>query len=214
MWSGDAEVFTVILINLLPHREVARKRRKDLFNISAGLCAVLGGVLAGLVFLVIQAQTDEQMARNALLRTEIKIFDAQIKEITTLESEIAALQARQQAVEDLQSDRNIPVYLLSELARILPEGVYLKAIVQTGADVSLQGVAQSNERVSELLRELSDGSDWFTQPQLIEIVASSIKLSDRDQRRVANFNIRFKLLRASQVDAKKGVKQPAAKSKG
>lgn len=214
MWSGDAEVFTVILINLLPHREVARKRRKDLFNISAGLCAVLGGVLAGLVFLVIQAQTDEQMARNALLRTEIKIFDAQIKEITTLESEIAALQARQQAVEDLQSDRNIPVYLLSELARILPEGVYLKAIAQTGADVSLQGVAQSNERVSELLRELSDGSDWFTQPQLIEIVASSIKLSDRDQRRVANFNIRFKLLRASQVDAKKGVKQPAAKSKG
>lgn len=204
----------MILINLLPHREVARKRRKDLFNISAGLCAVLGGVLAGLVFLVIQAQTDEQMARNALLRTEIKIFDAQIKEITTLESEIAALQARQQAVEDLQSDRNIPVYLLSELARILPEGVYLKAIAQTGADVSLQGVAQSNERVSELLRELSDGSDWFTQPQLIEIVASSIKLSDRDQRRVANFNIRFKLLRASQVDAKKGVKQPAAKSKG
>lgn len=204
----------MILINLLPHREVARKKRKDLFNISAALCAVLGGVLAGFVFLAIQAQTDDQMARNAMLRTEINILDVQIKEIATLESEIVALQARQQAVEDLQSDRNIPVYLLSELARILPEGVYLKAIAQTGADVSLQGVAQSNERVSELLRELSDGSDWFTQPQLIEIVASSIKLSDRDQRRVANFNIRFKLLRASEVDAKKGVKQPAAKSKG
>jgi type IV pilus assembly protein PilN len=204
----------VILINLLPHREVARKKRKDLFNIYAALAAVVGGILAGLVLLVIQGQTDAQMARNELLRTEIKIFDVQIKEIATLEAEIAALQARQQAVENLQSDRNIPVHLLSELARILPEGVYLKAITQTGPDVALQGVAQSNERVSELLRELSGGSDWFTQPQLIEITASSVQLSARDQRRVANFSIRFKLLSASQVDAKKGVNKPAAKAKG
>ncbi len=204
----------MILINLLPHREVARKKRKDLFNIYAALAAVVGGILAGLVLLVIQGQTDAQMARNELLRTEIKIFDVQIKEIATLEAEIAALQARQQAVENLQSDRNIPVHLLSELARILPEGVYLKAITQTGPDVALQGVAQSNERVSELLRELSGGSDWFTQPQLIEITASSVQLSARDQRRVANFSIRFKLLSASQVDAKKGVNKPAAKAKG
>ena len=204
----------MILINLLPHREVARKKRKDLFNIYAALAAVVGGILAGLVLLVIQGQTDAQMTRNELLRTEIKIFDVQIKEIATLEAEIAALQARQQAVENLQSDRNIPVHLLSELARILPEGVYLKAITQTGPDVALQGVAQSNERVSELLRELSGGSDWFTQPQLIEITASSVQLSARDQRRVANFSIRFKLLSASQVDAKKGVNKPAAKAKG
>ena len=204
----------MILINLLPHREVARKKRKDLFNIYAALAAVVGGILAGLVLLVIQGQTDAQMARNELLRTEIKIFDVQIKEIATLEAEIAALQARRQAVENLQSDRNIPVHLLSELARILPEGVYLKAITQTGPDVALQGVAQSNERVSELLRELSGGSDWFTQPQLIEITASSVQLSARDQRRVANFSIRFKLLSASQVDAKKGVNKPAAKAKG
>jgi type IV pilus assembly protein PilN len=197
----------VILINLLPHREVARKRRKDLFNLSVGLAALLGGILAGLTFLVIQSQTEAQQARNQLLRNEIKIFDAQIKDIANLEAEITALQARQQAVEDLQSDRNMPVYLLSELVRLLPDGVYVKSLTQTGQDVALLGTAQSNERVSELLRNLNGGSPWFTQPQLVEIVAGSVKLSDRDQRRVANFNLRFKVLRTSEL-----AKQQAAQS--
>jgi type IV pilus assembly protein PilN len=197
----------VILINLLPHREVARKRRKDLFNLSVGLAALLGGILAGLTFLVIQSQTEAQQARNQLLRNEIKIFDAQIKDIANLEAEITALQARQQAVEDLQSERNMPVYLLSELVRLLPDGVYVKSLTQTGQDVALLGTAQSNERVSELLRNLNGGSPWFTQPQLVEIVAGSVKLSDRDQRRVANFNLRFKVLRTSEL-----AKQQAAQS--
>lgn len=193
----------MILINLLPHREIARKRRKDLFNVSAGLSAGLGLAIAGLVFTVLQAQTEAQAARNNMLRNEIKIFDAQIKEIANLEAEIVALQARQQAVEDLQADRNVPVHLLSELTRLLPDGVYVKSLTQNGLDVSMQGVAQSNERVSELLRDLASGSDWFAQPQLIEIVAGSVKLSDRDQRRVANFSIRFKLQRPADVAKRK-----------
>ncbi len=193
----------MILINLLPHREIARKRRKDLFNVSAGLAAGLGLAIAGLIFTVLQSQTDAQVARNNLLRNDIKVFDSQIKEIANLEAEIVALQARQQAVEDLQADRNVPVHLLSELTRLLPDGVYVKSLTQTGMDVSMQGVAQSNERVSELLRDLAGGSDWFTQPQLIEIVAGSVKLSDRDQRRVANFSIRFKLQRPADVEKRK-----------
>lgn len=203
----------MILINLLPHREVARKRRKDLFNLSVGLSALVGGLIAGMVFLVIQGQTEAQQARNQLLRNEIKIFDGQIKEIANLESEITALQARQQAVEDLQSDRNMPVYLLSELVRLLPDGVYLKSLTQTGQDVVVQGTAQSNERVSELLRNLNGGSPWFTQPQLIEIVAGSVKLSERDQRRVANFNVRFKVLRTSELEKQSAADAAAAKAK-
>lgn len=203
----------MILINLLPHREIARKRRKDLFNVSAGLSALLGLAIAGLVFLVLQAQADAQLARNNLLQSEIKVFDGQIKEIANLEAEIVALRARQQAVEDLQADRNVPVHLLSELNRLLPDGVYIKTLTQNGLDVTVQGVAQSNERVSELLRDLNSASSWFAQPQLVEIVAGSVKLSDRDQRRVANFSIRFKLQRPADVDKKLAALNADAKAK-
>ena len=97
----------MILINLLPHREAARKRRKDVFNVSLGASALLGGLIAGTIFLWYQAAIASQQSNNVLLETEIKKLEAQIKDIATLESEIAALRARQQAVEDLQSDRNL-----------------------------------------------------------------------------------------------------------
>jgi type IV pilus assembly protein PilN len=190
----------VILINLLPHREAARKRRKDLFNVSLGLSALSGGLIAGLIFLWFQAQISSQQNQNQILQTEIKRFDAQIKDIAGLEAEIAALRARQQAVEDLQSDRNLPVHLLTELVRQLPEGVYVNSMRQDGQSVALLGVAQSNERVSELLRNLGNNSPWFARPELVEIVAGSVTLSPRDQRRVANFNIKVKLVRATEAE--------------
>jgi len=189
----------VILINLLPHREVARKRRKDTFNATLGASALAGGLIAGFAFLWISNQTSNQQDRNQVLSTEIKKFDVQIKDIANLESEIAALKARQQAVEDLQSDRNMPVHLLTELVTQLPEGVYVNSMVQVGQDVTLKGVAQSNERVSELLRNLGGKSAWFTRPELIEIVAGSVALAARDQRRVSNFTVRVKLVRASEA---------------
>jgi type IV pilus assembly protein PilN len=202
----------VILINLLPHREIARRRRKELFNIGLGASALAGGMLAGAIFLSLQAQISSQKDINQILQTEITKFDAQIKDIAGLEAEIAALRARQQAVEDLQSDRNLPVHLLTELVKQLPDGVFINSMRQDGQILELKGVAQSNERVSELLRNLSNNSQWFTKPDLVEIVAGSVTLAARDVRRVSNFNIKVKLLRASDVENVKpaAVDAPAA----
>jgi type IV pilus assembly protein PilN len=190
----------VILINLLPHREAARKLRKDVFNASLGLAALAGGLFAGIIFLGFQAQISDQQGRNQLLQTEIRRFDAQIKDIAGLESEITALRARQQAVEDLQADRNLPVHLLTELVKQLPDGVYIVSMRQDNQTVTLQGVAQSNERVSELLRNLGNNTPWFSKPELVEIVAGTVTLPPREQRRVANFTIRVRLMRASEAE--------------
>jgi type IV pilus assembly protein PilN len=192
----------VILINLLPHREIARKRRKELFNVSLGLSVFVGGLVAGLIFLWFQSQISTQQDQNQLLQSEIGKFDLQIKEIAGLEGEIAALLARQQAVENLQADRNMPVHLLTELVQQLPDGVYISSLRQDGQNVALQGVAQSNERVSELLRNLANNSPWFSRPELVEIVAGSVNLSPRDVRRVSNFQIRVKLVRATEAQQK------------
>jgi len=189
----------VILINLLPHREAARKRRREMFYAALGASAFAGAMIAGGIYLWYAAQISEQQNRNLVLTTEIKKLEAQIKDIATLQAEIAALRARQQAVEDLQSDRNVPVHLLNELVAQLPDGVYLTSMRQTNNVVAVTGVAQSNERVSELLRNLSSGSAWITRPELVEIVASSVALSPRDQRRVANFSMRMTLLRTSEA---------------
>lgn len=187
----------MILINLLPHREAARKQRKDIFNLSLGAAALLGGLIAGGIFLWFQAQINLQQQKNLVLTNEIKILDGQIKEIAGLEGEIAALRARQQAVEDLQADRNQPVHLLTELVKQLPDGVFIGSMRQENQNVTLVGVAQSNERVSELLRNLANNTPWFTKPELVEIVASSIAVSPREQKRVANFTILVRLVRAN-----------------
>ncbi len=189
----------MILINLLPHREAARKQRRDGFNVSLGAAFLLGGLIAGMVFLWFQGRISEQQGRNTTLSSEIKRLEGQIKDIASLESEIAALRARQQAVEDLQADRNVPVHLLSELVNQFPDGVYITSMRQEKQTVALQGVAQSNERVSELLRNLSTGTPWFSKPELVEIVAGSMAITPRDVKRVANFSMRVQLNRASDV---------------
>lgn len=189
----------MILINLLPHREAARKKRLDIFNLSLGASALAGVVIAGVIYLWLQGQISAQQDQNTILQKEIRVLEGQIKEIAGLEGEIAALRARQQAVEDLQSDRNLPVHLLSELVKQLPDGVYITSMRQENQLVSLQGIAQSNERVSELLRSLANNTPWFTKPELIEIVASNVTLGSRDQRRVSNFTIRVRLVRASEA---------------
>ena len=190
----------MILINLLPHREAARKRRRDVFNISLGTSALVGGLIAGGIFLWYQAQISSQQGKNQMLTSEIKKLEVQIKDIASLEAEIAGLRARQQAVEDLQADRNIPVHLLTELVKQLPDGVYISSMKQDNQLVTLGGVAQSNERVSELLRNLANNTPWFAKPELIEIVAGSVALSPREQKRVANFTIRVRLMRASEAE--------------
>ena len=189
----------MILINLLPHREAARKRRQEAFYAALGASALAGGVIAGVIFLWFAAQISNQQGRNQVLTAEIKRLEGQIKDIATLQQEIAALRARQQAVEDLQADRNMPVHLLNELVRQLPDGVYITAVKQDNQVVAINGIAQSNERVSELLRNLGNNSPWLTRPELIEIVAGNVTLGGRDQRRVSNFTVKVRLLRASEA---------------
>ncbi|MGE4241681.1 PilN domain-containing protein [Ramlibacter sp.] len=205
----------MILINLLPHREAARKRRREGFFVSLGISALLGGVIAGMVFLWYQAQISGQQSRNTILTNEIKRLEGQIKDIATLQNEIAALRARQQAVEDLQADRNLPVHLVNELVRLLPEGIYFTALRQENQAVTLTGQAQSNERVSELLRNLGNGSAWLTRPELVEIVAANTNLGGRDARRISNFTIRVRLLRASEAQkAASGASAPESARTG
>ncbi|MDQ8015515.1 MAG: PilN domain-containing protein [Bordetella sp.] len=204
----------MILINLLPHREAARKRRRENFYASLGAAALIGGLLAGAGYVWLQTQITEQQSKNGFLQAEIKKLDDEIKEISTLQAEITALGARQQAVEDLQGDRNLPVHLLNELVRQLPDGVYLTSMKQDNRIVTLQGMAQSNERVSELLRNLGNSSPWLVKPELVEITAATVALSQRDQRRVANFTVRVGVKRPT--DDKKpaaagGAAQPGAK---
>lgn len=189
----------MILINLLPHREAARKRRRDAFNVSIGLAALVGGLIAGAIFLWFSTHISNQQKKNNILSGEIKVLERQIKDIAGLETEIAALRARQQAVEDLQADRNQPVHLMTELSKQLPDGVYVASMRQENQTVTLQGVAQSNERVSELLRNLANNTPWFSKPELVEIVAANVTLAARDQKRVSNFTIRVRLMRASEA---------------
>ena len=130
----------MILINLLPHREAARKRRRDVFFAALGASALAGGVIAGVIYLWFATQISNQQNRNLVLTTEIKRLEAQIKDIANLQAEIAGLRARQQAVEDLQADRNMPVHLLNELVRQLPDGVYMTNLKQENQVVTISGM--------------------------------------------------------------------------
>ena len=187
----------MILVNLLPHREAARKRRRELFFTTLGIAALVGGLICGGVYSWYQTQISAQKEKNLTLKNEITKLEGQIKDIAGLQQEIAALRARQTAVEDLQGNRNLPVYLLDELVKQLPDGVYITSMRQDNQNVLLTGVAQSNERVSELLRNLNNNSPWLTRPELIEITAATVALTPRDQRRVSNFSMRVSLKRAS-----------------
>lgn len=191
----------MILINLLPHREAARKRRREAFQAAMLASFLVGLLISVLVYTWFQGLVTDQQEKNTYLTQEIKSLEVQIKEIATLEEEITALQARQKAVEDLQSDRNLPVHLFTELVNQLPDGVYITSIKQADQAITMQGMAQSNERVSEMLRNLSNNTPWLAKPELVEIVASNLSLSARDQRRVATFNLRFQLVRSSEAKA-------------
>jgi type IV pilus assembly protein PilN len=144
---------------------------------------------------VIGEMTSTQQARNDFLKTEIARLDGQIRDIENLRAEIEALKARQKAVEDLQIDRNTPVYLLDELVKQTPEGVYLTAVKQTDQVVAVTGVAQTNERVSEFLRNTQYSSPWLEKPELVEIKVANANPAMRDQRRLFEFSMRVTLKR-------------------
>jgi type IV pilus assembly protein PilN len=185
----------VILINLLPHREEKRKARKRAFFVGLGVSAAVGAGIVGVWLTVLQQMTAAQQSRNEFLSAEIKRLELQIKDIASLRAEIEALKARQKAVEDLQTDRNMPVYLLNELVKQTPEGVYLSEIKQNGQVVAVKGIAQTNERVSELLRNTAYNSPWLERPELVEIKAANVVTAGKDSRRLYEFAMRVTIKR-------------------
>jgi type IV pilus assembly protein PilN len=200
----------VILINLLPHREEKRRQRKRAFFVGVAASAVTGLAIVGLWYTVVDQMTAAQESRNEYLRAEIRRLDVQIKDIANLRAEIDALKARQTAVEDLQTNRNLPVQLLSEIVKQTPEGVYLTAIRQTGQVIAINGTAQTNERVSELLRNTLYNSPWLEKPELLEIRAATQTLANREQRRLFDFSMRVTLKRPQASAPATAASAPAA----
>ena len=204
----------MIKINLLPHREARRKHKKAAFIALMAVSAALGVVLVMLVGGYNASRISIQNERNEVIRAENRVLDKQIAEIATLKQEIEALKARQQAVEDLQGDRNQPVYLLEELVRQTPQGVYLKSFKQEGQKVTLAGSAQSQERVAELLRNLATGSVWLERPELIEVRAVPL-VGSKNGKKIGEFTMSVGIKRPRDKDkldgdAKKAGAKPAA----
>jgi type IV pilus assembly protein PilN len=188
-------------INLLPHREERRKRARQHFFVLAGGTAILGILIVGLMHTFYVTRIDAQKERNAFLNSEIVKLD---KEIKKLRDEIAALLARKQVIETLQADRAQTVHLLDELVRQMPDGVYLRQVTQRGLRINIKGYAQSNARVSTLMRNI-DSSPWLEAPQLIEVHAATV-----EKRRVSEFDMYLSLKRVASKDAKdQGGKAPA-----
>jgi type IV pilus assembly protein PilN len=191
-----------VRVNLLPHREERRKRGRQHFSVLAGLTAALGVAVVGAGYLYISGMIATQQDRNAFLKTEIAKLDKEIAEIKKLKDEIAALLARKQIIETLQADRAQTVHLLDQLVRQMPEGVYLKSLRQRGLAVNLQGYAQSNARVSTLMRNI-ESSPWLADPKLVEIKASTV-----NKKRLSEFNMNIMVKRVQLKDA---AKAPAKK---
>lgn len=193
----------MIRINLLPHREAKRKQKQAAFVALMSLGALAGVALVLLVGAYNASRIAVQNERNLVLKNANADLDKKIASIASLKSEIEALKARQQAVEDLQGDRNQPVYLLDELVRQVPDGVYLKSFKQDGQKVQLNGVAQSQERVAELLRNLSGVSPWLERPELTEVRAATLAQS-KTGRKVVEFNLTVAIKRSRETDDKDG----------
>lgn len=206
----------MILINLLPHREEKRKRRRAAFFLGLGLAAASGALVVAMWFLVLQQMTATQQGRNEFLNAEIRKLETQIKDIATLRAEIDALKARQKAVEDLQVDRNVPVHVLNELVKQTPEGVYYTSIKQDGQILTLAGLAQTNERVSELLRNTANHSEWLTKPELVEIKVATPQgqgaAARSDQRRLSDFSVRVSIKLPAAAEAASAASAPPAKA--
>jgi type IV pilus assembly protein PilN len=185
----------VILINLLPHREERRKRKKVAFFAGLGVAAAAGLGVVGLWYAVVQQMTAAQQGRNQFLVSEIGKLEAQIKDIATLKAEIESLKARQKAVEDLQIDRNLPVHLLNELVKQTPEGIYFSGVRQDGQILSVNGIAQTQERVSELLRNTAYNSEWLVRPELIESKSATVVAASKEQKRLFDFSVRLTVKR-------------------
>jgi type IV pilus assembly protein PilN len=200
----------MIRINLLPHREQKRQARQRQFVSLAIVVAALGLAVFGLGHVLFQAQIENQESRNQLLKSEIAKLDEQIKEIDKLREQTQALLARKQVVETLQTNRTEAVHILDQMVRQLPDGIYLKGMKQVGTKVTLVGYAQSNARVSTLMRNI-EASPWLEHPELVEIKAVASPLSK--DLRVNEFTLSFKVKRAAPPEQAKPTAAPRGATK-
>ncbi|MBQ5949173.1 PilN domain-containing protein [Massilia sp. ST3] len=202
----------MIRINLLPHREAKRKQKQAAFY----ALLALGGAAGIAVVLAVGGYNARQLSvqdeRNLVLKKANAELDKQIAEIKTLKEEIEALKARQQAVQDVQGDRNMPVYLLDELVRQTPEGMHLKSLKQDGRRVVLTGYAQSQERVADLLRNLSGNSPWLERPELTEVKAATLAQS-KTGRKVVEFTLSVSIKRPTDGEEEGQDEAPANDAK-
>lgn len=186
----------MIRINLLPHREEAKKAKREQFYVLTGLVSVLGALIVFAIYTLIDSQITAQASKNDFLKQEIAALDKELDQIKRLKEQTQALLARKRVIESLQRDRGETVYLLSEMVKQVPEGVYIKTLKQDGLKVNITGYAQSNARVSALMRNI-ESSQWVEKPQLVEVKASIL-----NGRRINEFNMNFMLTRAKpEVDS-------------
>lgn len=190
----------MILINLLPYREARREARKRAYFAGLGLSAVAGAALVGLGWLMLQSLISNQQDRNRYLEQENARLDEQIKDIAELKAEIEALTRRQQAVEALQGERNLPVHMLNELARLAPEGVYFTTLKQSDKSVELVGLAQTQERISEFMRNTSRDAQWLQAPKLNEIKLAPVSTNTREAKRLFEFTMKLSIKSLAPAD--------------
>ena len=187
----------MIRINLLPHREEKRKARRQQFYALTGLTLVFGGLIVALGNGIISGYVSAQDEKNAFLKTEIAALDKSIDEIKRLREQTEALLQRKRVIESLQGNRSEAVGLFNELAKNVPEGVYIRKISQQANKINLVGYAQSNARVSSLMRNL-ESSPLLERPTLIEIKGATV-----DKRRMNEFNLDLFITRAAdETDSK------------
>ena len=187
----------MIRINLLPHREEKRKAKRQQFYGLLGLVSVLAALIVFLIFTIIDGYIAAQKAKNDFLKNEIVLLDKQIDQIKRLKEQTQALLARKQIIESLQRDRAEAVRLLGELVKQMPEGVYIRSLKQDGVKIALVGYAQSNARVSTLMRNI-EASPWLEKPHLVEIKAVTV-----DKRRLNEFSLNAAMKRSANQEAGK-----------
>ena len=204
-----------VRINLLPHREQKRRARQRQFVSFAVLLAILALAVVGLVHMIFAAKIEDQNARNKLLKTEIAKLDEQIREIDKLRDQIQQVLARKQVVENLQGNRSEAVHLLDQLVRQLPDGIYLKSVKQVGPKVTIAGYAQSNARVSTLMRNI-EASPWIAAPELVEIKLVSLPGATRGApaQQANEFTLNFQVKRAAPANGAPASAAPAAAKPG
>ncbi|MBU0750926.1 MAG: PilN domain-containing protein [Gammaproteobacteria bacterium] len=198
----------MIRVNLLPHREEKRKARRTQFYAMSGMVVVLAGLIWLFGFLTIGRWIATQDEKNAFLKREVAVLDKDIAEIKSLKEQTEVMLSRNRVIESLQTTRAETVHLFTELAHQVPDGIYLKSVKQTNRKITLNGYAQANARVSELMQRL-DASPLLERPVLIEIKAATV-----DRRRLSEFQMTAEITLQSATDDKKSEGKPASSRPG